>query len=94
MSRGTLDTAMSIVVSLTGLSPCFVGLSSAILLQSMNQLCGPKPRSARTSVWALPVSLAATQGIDFSFFSSGYLDVSVQRVALSLAMCSLIDTCA
>src|SRR5699024_7702780 len=31
-------------------------------------------------VWALPVSLAATQGIDFSFSSSGYCDVSVPRV--------------
>ena len=31
-------------------------------------------------VWALPVSLAATPGIDVSFFSSGYLDVSVRRV--------------
>ena len=42
--------------------------------------CSPKPRSARTPVWALPGSLAATSGIDFSFFSSGYLDVSVRRV--------------
>ena len=33
-------------------------------------------------VWALPVSLAATPGIDVSFFSSGYLDVSVHRVPL------------
>ena len=39
-----------------------------------------EPRSARTPVWALPISLAATLGIDFSFFSSGYLDVSVRRV--------------
>ena len=39
-----------------------------------------EPRSARTSVWALPISLAATFGIDVSFFSSGYLDVSVHRV--------------
>ena len=31
-------------------------------------------------VWALPVSLAATTGIDFSFSSSPYLDVSVQEV--------------
>ena len=31
-------------------------------------------------VWALPLSLAATQGIDVSFSSSGYLDVSVHRV--------------
>ena len=39
-----------------------------------------EPRGARTPVWALPVSLAATPGIEFSFFSSGYLDVSVHRV--------------
>ena len=31
-------------------------------------------------VWALPISLAATFGIDVSFSSSGYLDVSVRRV--------------
>ena len=39
-----------------------------------------EPRSARTTVWALPVSLAATPGIDVSFSSSGYLDVSVPWV--------------
>ena len=37
-------------------------------------------------VWALPLSLAATYGIDFSFCSSGYLDVSVLRVD-SLQLC-------
>ena len=39
-----------------------------------------EPRDARITVWALPISLAATFGIDLSFFSSGYLDVSVHRV--------------
>ena len=39
-----------------------------------------EPRSARTLVWALPISLAATLGIDVSFSSSAYLDVSVQAV--------------
>ena len=39
-----------------------------------------EPRHARTAVWALSISLAATLEIDFSFFSSGYLDVSVHRV--------------
>ena len=39
-----------------------------------------EPHGARTMVWAPPVSLAATSGIDVSFFSSGYLDVSVHRV--------------
>ena len=42
----------------------------------------PQPRYARTPVWALPLSLAATQEIDVSFSSSGYLDVSVPRVPL------------
>ena len=39
-----------------------------------------EPRSARTPVWALSISLAATLKIEFSFSSSGYLDVSVHRV--------------
>ena len=39
----------------------------------------PKPQIAL--VWAPPLSLATTHGIDLSFFSSGYFDVSVPRVA-------------
>ena len=52
---------------------------SAILRQ-----CRPwsEPRSARTPVWALSRSLAATQEITVVFSSSGYLDVSVPRVPL------------
>ena len=41
-----------------------------------------EPRNARIPVWPLPRSLAATCGIDLSFSSSGYLDVSVHRVPL------------
>ena len=39
-----------------------------------------EPHDARTMVWALTISLAATLVIDVSFSSSGYLDVSVHRV--------------
>ena len=39
-----------------------------------------EPHGARTVVWPLPISLAATLGIDVSFSSSPYLDVSVQAV--------------
>ena len=39
-----------------------------------------EPQSARTLVCPLPRSLAATYGIDVSFSSSPYLDVSVQAV--------------
>ena len=38
------------------------------------------PAEETPAVWAVPFSLAATNGIDFSFFSSGYLDVSVHLV--------------
>jgi hypothetical protein len=43
----------------------------------------PAPEDA---VWAPPVSLAATQGISFDFFSWGYLDVSVLPVGSALPM--------
>ena len=52
---------------------------SARIIESIMQ---SEPHGARTMVWALPRSLAATYGIDFSFSSSGYLDVSVHRVPL------------
>ena len=39
-------------------------------------------------VWALPFSLATTQGVEVSFLSSGYLDVSVPRLTSSRPMCS------
>ena len=42
----------------------------------------PYPGMTRIPVWANPGSLAATSGITFVFFSSGYLDVSVRRVPL------------
>ena len=50
---------------------------SARLIESIIR---SEPRSARTPVWALPLSLAATNRIDVSFSSSPYLDVSVQEV--------------
>ena len=50
---------------------------SPVITESLLQ---SEPRDARITVWALPRSLAATYGIDVSFSSSGYLDVSVPRV--------------
>ena len=50
---------------------------SAKLIESIPR---SEPQHARTLVWALSLSLAATQEIEFSFSSSGYLDVSVHRV--------------
>ena len=42
------------------------------------------------SVWASSISLAATLEIDVSFFSSSYLDVSVQRVGPSYDVSGLL----
>ena len=61
-------------------------LSQNLSIKLAESILRSEPRSARTPVWPLPVSLAATSGIDvsfrnvLSFFSSGYLDVSVHRV--------------
>ena len=47
---------------------------------------------SKLPVWPLSLSLAATQEIDVSFSSSGYLDVSVPRVPFSVPMYSVQDT--
>ena len=79
MSRPTLDPARRLGISDTRLSLSPAGLPSpfSYLTSATTQ---SEPRDARITVWALPRSLAATDGIDVSFSSSGYLDVSVPRV--------------
>lgn len=54
-----------------------------LILESYN------PAGETPTVWALPISLAATDGIDFSFSSSGYLDVSVHQVVTNRPMYSV-----
>ncbi len=44
--------------------------SQASRLASLNPTTWPEPHPK--VVWAVPLSLAATDGIDHSFFSSGY----------------------
>ena len=59
--------------------PDFVGIGLPIPSIRISSF---EPRTSKW-VWAIPVSLAATWGIEFSLFSSGYLDVSVPRLAFS-----------
>ena len=80
MSRGTLDTAMSALLSYTGLSPSLAPPSQRASTRIAESIMRSEPQSARTLVWPLSISLAATLEIEFSFFSSPYLDVSVQAV--------------
>jgi hypothetical protein len=68
----------------TGLSPSMVALSNAFWFNWHSISWSYNPSIAVTTlVWALPSSLATTIGITFVFFSSAYLDVSVQRVRSS-----------
>jgi hypothetical protein len=68
-------------ITYTGLSPSTVNLSRLFqfCLHKMSWSYNPNI-AVTTLVWAVPLSLATTYGITFVFFSSAYLDVSVQRV--------------
>ena len=55
-------------------------LSQTHTPSSFESIMRSEPRSARTPVCPLSISLAATLEIDVSFSSSGYLDVSVHQV--------------
>ena len=58
-----------------------------LLLAINNQILESyNPAKETFTVWAIPISLAATDGIDFSFSSSGYLDVSVHQGVTDLPM--------
>jgi hypothetical protein len=86
VSRGTLVSAGGYQVSPTRLSRSPDGFPKTIRLPSCLRIADPQPRNACTPVWAPSRSLAATWEIEFSFFSSAYLDVSVQRVS-SVRLC-------
>ena len=66
--------------SLIGLSPSLAALSIALQLSYFQILTSSTPDDRSLPVWPLTVSLATTKVIEFSFFSSGYLDVSLPRV--------------
>ena len=69
----------------TGLSPSLVNLSRLFRFFVHEMSWSYNPNIAVTTlVWANPRSLATTYGITFVFFSSAYLDVSVQRVCPSI----------
>lgn len=83
VSRGTLVPSPRFSFRLPGfhcLRHCFPTVSAKVLRGSD----GPQPRQSFLHRFGLlPCSLAATWGISFDFFSSGYLDVSVRPVPFS-----------
>ena len=80
VSRGTLVQPCSFMISPTRLSRPLGEFPKLLRLSFRMRYGCPQPRRACTAVWAHSRSLAATWEIDLSFFSSAYLDVSVQRV--------------
>ena len=94
MSRGTLDPALLTRLSLTGLSPSLAGFPKTILLNLSDQLRGPNPgmHAFRFGLFRFRSPLLTESHVVFS--SSGYLDVSVHRVASDKAMDSLYGACA
>ena len=75
-------------LSPTGLSPSLVPLSSGFGSAPYSFRWTSTPVVRRPPVWPLTSSLATTKVIEFSFFSSGYLDVSLPRVP----SCETIDS--
>ena len=80
VSCGTPDTRRLTITSPTGLLPSPAGLSRPVRLSLFRFVRVHTPAVRGPPVWAPSRSLAATWEIDVSFFSSGYLDVSVHRV--------------
>ena len=80
MSCGTLDPGRSFRISRTGFLPSLIPLPNGFCYPTRCLRQSTTPIDRSPSVWPLPLSLAATQGISVDFSSSGYLDVSVPRV--------------
>ena len=75
-------------ISSTGFLPSLTDFSKSFDYLKERPYWSPTTQQASLLVWAFPVSLAATQGIEFSFSSCRYLDVSVLCVYLECAMYS------
>ena len=86
--RGTLVPPVHLSLRLQDCNPLWSRFPSVFDSTSTSLWWSATPGVRRPLVWPLPSSLAATGGIDVSFFSSGYLDVSVPRVPSSGTMYS------
>ena len=84
MSRGTRDAARVDLGFGYGAITHYGRTFQTVLLPIVNPMSGPHNPDVTevTPVWAVPRSLATTDGITIVFFSWGYLDVSVPPVRL------------
>ena len=91
VSLGTLILLLPIAF-MYGLSPSLAGLSRTIPLTNRLTYAVLTPRVHALWFGLFPLSLAATQEIDVSFFSSAYLDVSSSAGSLPYVMDWRMDT--
>ena len=78
MSQGTQESRWLVQAFVYGGVTLFAVPSQALPLAIPMPCAGPTTPTQRTgSVWAIPRSLAATEGVSVDFFSFRYLDVSV-----------------
>ena len=89
MFGGTQDTARINFAFVYKTLTSFGLPSQIVRLAPLFPYCSPTTPGLLL-VWALSVSLAATWEIEFSFSSSGYLDVSVLRVRSSMTILFII----
>ena len=80
--RPTQDSRRPNNLTCTGLSPSPVTFSKRVPLRLSGFVQVLQPPATCDGVWAFPLSLATTCRITIVFSSSGYLDVSVPRVAV------------
>ena len=80
VSRGTSDPARSFLISITGLSPSMAGFPKTVLLSFQSLIAVHNPRMHALWFRLFPFRSPLLWKSSFSFFSSGYLDVSVPRV--------------
>ena len=88
VSRGTLDPDHAASVFAYGALTRYGRPSHAVRLTLRRLRQSTTPKILLPSVWPLPISLATTFGISVDYFSSPYLDVSVQAVPHVLLFCS------
>ena len=81
MSRATQDTERHTPTYIRGYHPILLTFPGIFCRSLLDLFLSYNPNLAETRlVWAVPCSLAATQGIIFIFYSWSYLDVSVHSV--------------
>ena len=79
------NSSVRFYISSTGLSPSLIGLSRPFDYILPTRVRVLQPRSTSASVWALPISLAATPGISSISFPLGTEMFHFPRFALRLA---------